>query len=855
VGPEGIPESAVVQHLLESPMFDVEWYKSISGLSSSTDWQAAAHFYDQGALEGLSPSRLFDCRAYLAQNPDVKESGVNPLWHFEVRGADEGRLAQSVKGSVAVWASGGSTVGADGSLESRLERRRVLIGQIQEALAESQLVADLEIELLRESPLMDSEWYLRRYLDVNTTRQDPVQHYVKYGALEGRDPGPFFDSSVAKLLVADTGVTPLTAHLVGTSDQTASICALSSFERFLQMRDGTVPSEWTDLEQYAFLQYEPLDVGPECEEVECIKAIIGRSPFMTGEPPHQYLARFRKNMSHGGQFQTLQEFLDRSLVEPVQVRGLAETDIRILSVLGSRKECSARSNPSCSEHSVTIVMPTQDRPAALKRAVGSVLAQTHGNWRLIVVNDGGESPGEWLERLGDSRIELVESQCRRGAAHARNRALDRIDGEFVAYLDDDNMWEPEFLRASISLLVSSDADITYSGQMLWSGFDDKTGLGYEFLGYRFAVFNRALLENTNFIDLNCLVHRSTLLTNADRFDESLARLMDWDWVLRLSEHGTVVGNPECHVHYFASRETQSISNTESYEEARFQVLERLNGRAKWRRRFFGIDGKSRMAWSLPRPAGSWNGSNDKAKEGKFHAIVPAFGRPAITLQCLEALLEGTPELGSLIVVDDGNPQEEWLELNRAVSELPHLQLVRNTKGPHGFTHAVNLGLKHVNHRELPVAIVNNDAIVTPGWAGPMLDALVSQRDLAVAVPREVVWLPNATADKHVPGADMNSREVDVTISRHHNNLYEWFGYDKVVSATLSYAPAFCITMSADFLNALSWRLDSHHGPHYRSDRLLAESAALLGLKYGYVGSSKVYHLQGVATQERGRIWI
>ena len=75
---------------------------------------------------------------------------------------------------------------------------------------------DPNLELLRESPLFDPEWYRRTYPDVAEAGADPAEHYLAFGALEGRDPGPGFDSVGylrANPDVAGAGINPLVHYL------------------------------------------------------------------------------------------------------------------------------------------------------------------------------------------------------------------------------------------------------------------------------------------------------------------------------------------------------------------------------------------------------------------------------------------------------------------------------------------------------------------------------------------------------------------------------------------------------------------------------------------------------------------
>lgn len=108
---------------------------------------------------------------------------------------------------------------------------------------------------------------------------------------------------------------------------------------------------------------------------------------------------------------------------------------------------------------VGIVMRTRDRPLFVTRALDSVLAQTFGDWHVVLVNDGGD-PGllrariaaAGLEtRLPPARMTILDHPAPQGRAAAFNRGLAALRTEFVACLDDDDTWEPEFLQALMAL--------------------------------------------------------------------------------------------------------------------------------------------------------------------------------------------------------------------------------------------------------------------------------------------------------------------------------------------------------------------------------------------------------------------
>lgn len=115
---------------------------------------------------------------------------------------------------------------------------------------------------------------------------------------------------------------------------------------------------------------------------------------------------------------------------------------------------------------VSVVMPTYRRDDTLRRAIGSVLGQTYRNLELIVVNDNGDD-GSFTPRVHeifssfsstDPRIRLLEPSVHKNGAFARNRGVESSAGPYLAFLDDDDWWEPEKVEHQVAAFTSLSDD-------------------------------------------------------------------------------------------------------------------------------------------------------------------------------------------------------------------------------------------------------------------------------------------------------------------------------------------------------------------------------------------------------------
>ena len=226
---------------------------------------------------------------------------------------------------------------------------------------------------------------------------------------------------------------------------------------------------------------------------------------------------------------------------------------------------------------VSVIMPTKNRSDKILIAISSVLNQSHDNWELILVDDGSEdNTRDVISLISDSRIKYIRLDRSIGNAGARNRGLAASKGTLIAFLDDDDQWDPEFLLVSINYLRERKAKMIYSAQVVWEGFDPTIQLGIKFSFIRFAQYNRALLENSNYISMiSCVIDRSVYQEHEVLFDESLERLVDWDYFLRVTETCVPIALPCLLSHYFVGHTQRSVSKSFDLEKCVLEVRNRL----------------------------------------------------------------------------------------------------------------------------------------------------------------------------------------------------------------------------------------------------------------------------------------
>lgn len=340
---------------------------------------------------------------------------------------------------------------------------------------------------------------------------------------------------------------------------------------------------------------------------------------------------------------------------------------------------------------VSVVMPTWNRSGIVTDAIKSVLSQTYGHFELIVVDDGStDDTAEVVKALAqyDDRIRFIQSEhC--GVCRTRNVGLKHAQGRYIAFLDSDNKWSPDFLELMVAYMETTNRRFGYAG------------LSYETPRgevYRCFVGGSSDLKVRNHIDLNVVLIARELVSKVNGFDESLKRWVDHDLVLRISKYEEPAFVPFIGCKYENSHESiDRITTTES-EAWQWIVISK--------------------EWASFSEASS---HSQQRVPGRVSICMPMFGNRELTRHSIYSILRSTVGLDvEIILVDNGSPFDcSW----RVAAEFAGDSRVRYHRLPRNMNFSIgsNFGAKNSTGEFL--LFLNNDTEVRGRWLEPLLQRL------------------------------------------------------------------------------------------------------------------------------------
>jgi len=360
---------------------------------------------------------------------------------------------------------------------------------------------------------------------------------------------------------------------------------------------------------------------------------------------------------------------------------------------------------------ISILVPVYNPPVQiLEQTIKSVMGQTYPYWELCLVDGGSDLPAvrDLLAHYAelDNRIHLKFLDENMGISGNSNSALQLAQGEFTAFLDQDDLLAP-FALFEVVQALNQDRSL----DMIYSDHDlIELATSRRKLPLFKPDWSPEIMLSANYIT-HLTVIRTSLVQSADGFDPAYDGAQDWDLFLKVSEMTSKIAHIPKILYHWRDSGDSTASNIWAKEYAPPAQLRAIQAHLTrlglpGAQAFFDRSGYIRVRWKFDR-------------QKKVSIIVPSNGANPVLERCLDSILKGTdyPNF-EIIVVNNGDRHPEEFPYYRKISRDGLVSVIHDDR-PFNYSAVNNLGARQANGDIL--LFLNNDTEI---FAQDWLDELV-----------------------------------------------------------------------------------------------------------------------------------
>lgn len=686
----------------------------------------------------------------------------------------------------------------------RLARRKWPGGDDAEALACYREIA--------ASGLFDAAFYCDRYLDVIRDGETALWHFVRHGMAEDRLPSAHFDPEWYRNRypdVAQAGHIPLLHYI----------------------RHGAAEGR----------EPKPGRAAPPPAS-SVLRPMVQPSEPREAALPAGHAGDATKGAAADHAFGDFARFEQHCVFQPELRAPFPEWAVRAIGHMAARKCHWLRMDGSPEvQTEVSVVVPWLDEPVEeVLHTVEALLQSTHPVGEIVVLMAAGTTGEDAARRSAghDARVQWVGPAP--DTAALLQLAADSVRGPWVVWL------APGYrLGKDYTDVMLKAASVCPTPRVLNCGcYEGLVGARASdqnhstLAAVRLSPLQASWLEHRGEGELSGVMHDVTLLGDLPRPDSGIP-VAHFPWLLLvwLTQQAHGISVPCLLVERVTTRNGSRVDDGAA-ESLSPQAVAATKGQC-----LAELLPESSFAelQAMYAPRGT---PPCTAARSPTTVIIPSYECAEELRLCVAAVRAFSPGNTRIIVIDNASGPATQTVLDE-IEALANATVIRNAANL-GFTHAVNQGLERVAV-DSDIVLLNNDAVVTPGWLAALQGVRRLDPDVGLVVPQQVLLPHSPTMRTHNPHCSV-ARELDVNLSLHHDNILTPF-YDAVPGAVaLRFAPFFCVFIPRDVYDALG-PLDHLNGPHYRSDNLYCEAVRrILGRPILHTSHSKVYHLLQRATK-------
>lgn len=590
-----------VFRIKRSGFFDENYYLIEYPDVRLSDVDPVSHFVFHGWREGRNPSPTFNTKFYLESNPDVAQAKINPLIHYILYGQKEGREATAAqeihdKQEVNSLITASIIVPVYNALEFTITCLNKLFNTS----------AGFEFEIIAINN--GSETDTREWLDAQAQKYPnlTVIHNEKNQGFSAAVNQGISQASGYFVIVLNNDTIPgegWLERLVHAAKQNPGFGVLSPVTNYVgegpQIDLEAFDLSVSEVDSYAIKISQRNEIIVEPRRLVFFCVLIRRELIdLIGGLDAGYI---RGNFEDDDYcFRTIVAGYQLGIVSNAFVyhHGSATFKANSMNYVTHYEENRERfylkagryaasfplgskeRKPFLLDHQpmVSVIVRTVNRPETLRVALNSLVHQTFKDFEVVLVNDGGPNLGPLLvEYEPYLNINYVHHEKSKGRTPALNAGLFAAQGQWISYLDDDDLYYPWHFAVMYQATQRRPAEKFFFGLHNRTLIDADFSLDpIEFKQGPAIPYTREQLLLSNFIPINTWFHKKSITSRG--FDESFDTLEDYEFLLHLSEnnHFNAVSVPVCEYRFYLSQ-SNSIARLRSDT---YMALQRLYERYK-----------------------------------------------------------------------------------------------------------------------------------------------------------------------------------------------------------------------------------------------------------------------------------
>ena len=311
---------------------------------------------------------------------------------------------------------------------------------------------------------------------------------------------------------------------------------------------------------------------------------------------------------------------------------------------------------------VSVIIPAYNGDRYIEKAIAGILAQTYTNYEIVAIDDGSTDGTRQIIRQYGDRVRYF-TQANQGVAASRNLGLSKAQGEYIAFLDQDDVFLPHKLASQVALLErNSSLGIVNSGWQIV----DRDGVLQSAVEpwHQIPDLNTANLIIWKPVFLGAMLFRRSWLEQTEGFDTSLEQTPDVDLVIRLAGMGCQAEWVKQTTVKYRQHQANASKNTLLQSEELDRILERFFAQPNLSPEIKKLEADSRYqslvwsAWRLQQTGRLSEMSDYLHKSGNYSQKYPT----EIVLSWIESFKNYSAEYGTEIDVSELTASSSWKNL-------------------------------------------------------------------------------------------------------------------------------------------------------------------------------------------------